>query len=88
MASLKQRLEALEQAAPAAGHEPPSEIWLAGPSGSDCEPVLFWRRDGYGGVLEYESEEHRERAIAEAQAAGFRGCVIALPKQTPIGGNT
>lgn len=33
----------------------------------------------YGGVLEYESDEHLQRTIADAEAAGFRGCVIALP---------
>lgn len=37
-------------------------------------------------VLEYESAEHLEHAIAQAQASGFKGCVIALPKRTASGG--
>jgi len=33
-------------------------------------------------VLEYESAEHLEHAISQAEARGFKGCVIALPKRT------
>lgn len=35
-------------------------------------------------VMEYESAEHLEHTIAQAEARGFKGCVIALPKRTTI----
>lgn len=46
MASLKQRLDALEATAPAAGASVPTEIWLAAPAGLHCPPVLLWRAAG------------------------------------------
>lgn len=49
MASLKQRVEALEQAAPTEGERMPSEIWLVGidpVTREEVTPVLLWRRAG------------------------------------------